>query len=101
MAGLLVTVFLLGNHYFSVEPLVAAAWFDKGLAMAQQEVSYSNNYAVLLSELGCHNKAAELITTALQLAPQDGNLLDSEQQINQAQQAGTATLSQCQIQTLR
>ena len=92
--------FLLANHYFSTEPLVAAAWFDKGLAMAQQEVSYLNNYAVLLSGLGCHNKATELITAALQLAPQDSNLLDSELQINQAQQAGTATLSECQILTL-
>lgn len=89
--------FLLGNHYFSVEPLVAAAWFDKGLAMAQQEVSYLNNYAVLLSELGCYSKATKLINSALKLQPQDNNLLDSQQQILTAQQAGADTVSECRL----
>ena len=89
--------FLLGNHYFSAEPLVAAAWFDKGLANAQQEVSYLNNYAVLLSELGCYSKATKLINSALKLQPQDNNLLDSQQQILTAQQAGADTVSQCRL----
>ncbi|KUM51929.1 PA2778 family cysteine peptidase [Rheinheimera sp. EpRS3] len=89
--------FLLGNHYFSAEPLVAAAWFAKGLANAQQEVSYLNNYAVLLSELGCYSKATKLINSALKLQPQDNNLLDSQQQILTAQQAGADTVSQCRL----
>ena len=93
--------FLLGNHYFSGQPVVAARWFAQGLPFAQQEVSYLNNYAVLLSELGCHAKATELIAAALQIAPQDSNLLDSEQQITQAQKTGADAVSQCQSQALQ
>jgi tetratricopeptide (TPR) repeat protein len=93
--------FLLGNHYFSTQPDVAANWFAQGLPFAQQEVSYLNNYAVLLSELGCQAKAAELIAAALQIAPQDDNLLDSEKQIIQAQQAAADAVSQCQIHALQ
>ena len=85
------------RHYFSGQPVVAARWFAQGLPFAQQEVSYLNNYAVLLSELGCHAKATELIAAALQIAPQDSNLLDSEQQITQAQQAGADAVSQCRL----
>ncbi|WP_215398371.1 PA2778 family cysteine peptidase [Rheinheimera oceanensis] len=93
--------FLLGNYYFSTQPVVAANWFAQGLPFAQQEVSYLNNYAMLLSGLGCHSKAAELIATALQIAPQDDNLLDSEKQIIQAQQTGADVVPQCQIQALQ
>lgn len=89
--------FLLGNHYFSSQPVTAANWFEQGLGVAQQQVSYLNNYAVLLSELGCHSKATALIEQALQLAPADSNLLDSQQQISTAQQAETET-SVCQIE---
>ena len=46
-------------------------------------------------------KATELIAAALQIAPQDSNLLDSEQQITQAQQTGADAVSQCQIQALQ
>jgi len=82
--------FLLGNHYFSSQPLVAAQWFEKGLAFAPQEISYLNNYAVLLSEQGCQAKAITLIEAALKIAPNDSNLLDSQKQIR----AGTNTASQ-------
>ncbi|KKO43863.1 peptidase C39 [Arsukibacterium ikkense] len=78
--------FLLGNQHFSTEPLVAASWFAKGLPYAQQQVPYLHNYAMLLSGLGCHNKAIELITTARQLAPEDSKLLNSKQQIDAARQ---------------
>lgn len=74
--------FLLGNYYFSTEPLAAANWFAQGLPFAQLEVSYLNNYAMLLSELGCDIKAKELIDQALQIAPDDSNLLDSNNQIS-------------------
>ena len=73
--------FLLGNHYFNSQPNYAAQWFAKGLPYAKNEVSYLNNYAMLSSELGCQRKAIALINMALQLAPQDANLLDSQQQI--------------------
>lgn len=73
--------FLLGNHYFSSQPLVAAQWFEKGLPFAQQEISYLNNYAVLLSEQGCQVKATTLIEAALKISPNDSNLLDSQKQI--------------------
>lgn len=89
--------FLLGNHYFSEQPLVAAAWFEKGLGGAQQQAAYLNNYAILLSGLNCHGKAAGLINAALKLAPEDTNLLDSQQQIMAAQQAGAVSGAQCQI----
>ncbi len=78
--------FLLGNYYFSTQPLVAANWFEKGLSFAQQEVSYLNNYAMLLSGLGCTIKAKELIAQALHIVPDDSNLLDSRDQILAAQQ---------------
>lgn len=80
--------FLLGNYYFSTQPLAAANWFAQGLPFAQQEVSYLNNYAMLLSELGCDIKAKELIARARNIVPDDRNLLDSENQILAAQQQG-------------
>ena len=89
--------FLLGNHYFSSAPLVAASWFKQGLPHAQQHVAYLNNYAVLLSELGCKNKAKALIEAALLLAPEDSNLLDSQQQIHSAQQSLIFNGMQCQL----
>lgn len=91
--------FLLGNHYFSSQPVIAARWFAQGLPFAQQELSYLNNYAVLLSELGCHAKATELIATALQIAPQDSNLLDSEQQIQAAKARNSRDEFLCQVET--
>ncbi|WP_333607080.1 PA2778 family cysteine peptidase [Arsukibacterium sp.] len=69
--------FLLGNHYFSSQPLMAAHWFEQGLAVARQQVPYLNNYAMLLSGLSCHSKAAELMASALRLAPEDEKLLSS------------------------
>lgn len=87
--------FLLGNHYFSTEPLIAANWFEQGLGVAQQQVSYLNNYAMLLSKLGCHSKAAALINRALHIVPTDNNLLDSQQQISTLQQLAEADEAQC------
>lgn len=88
--------FLLGNHYFSSQPLQAASWFEQGLEFAQQQVPYLNNYAVLLSELGCHNQASSLIEQALQIAPTDSILLSSQQTIQAAQQTAGADEAQCQ-----
>ncbi|GAB58714.1 PA2778 family cysteine peptidase [Rheinheimera nanhaiensis] len=88
--------FLLGNHYFSAQPKQAANWFKQGLSAAQQQVAYLNNYALLLSSLACHEQARNLINQALQLAPEDANLRDSQQQIQQAQQ-NTQSGAQCQL----
>lgn len=89
--------FLLGNHYFSAEPEKAADWFEQGLETAWQQVAYLNNYAVLLSQLGCHQKASVLITKALQQAPADSTLLDSQQQISTAQLT-VAEPAGCQVE---
>tara|TARA_R100001443_G_scaffold96038_3_gene102692 strand:+ start:65890 stop:66873 length:984 start_codon:yes stop_codon:yes gene_type:complete len=91
--------FLLGNHYYATEPLMAAHWFEQGLPSAGQQIPFLNNYAVLLSELGCHRQAKTLIAAALLLAPQDSNLLDSQRQIGVAEQADNAAASQCQVST--
>ncbi|GHG60409.1 hypothetical protein GCM10010919_03850 [Alishewanella longhuensis] len=89
--------FLLGNYYFSDAPLIAAKWFAKGWPVAQQEIAYLNNYAILLSKLACHQHATSLITAALSIAPQDSNLLDSQQQILNAQQADRNSAVACQV----
>lgn len=89
--------FLLGNYYFSTEPLTAGRWFEQGLAAAAQQAPYLNNYAVLLSELGCHQKATLLIGQALQLAPTDSNLLQSQQQIITAMRLSGPQGAHCPI----
>ncbi|MBV2129216.1 PA2778 family cysteine peptidase [Arsukibacterium indicum] len=89
--------FLLGNHYFSSEPLTAASWFEQGITSAQQQVPYLNNYAVLLGQLGCHGKATALIENALQLEPTNATLLSSKQQIDMAQQENAITNDTCPL----
>lgn len=89
--------FLLGNYYFSSQPLVAAQWFEKGLPFAQQEISYLNNYAVLLSEQGYQAKATTLIEAALKIAPNDSNLLDSQKNINAAPASATGVVFECPL----
>ena len=88
--------FLLGNHYFSDQPKLAANWFEQGLPAAQQQAAYLNNYALLLSSLACHEKASDLINRAIELAPTDSKLLDSQQQIIKAQQDAQSG-AQCQL----
>lgn len=83
--------FLLGNHFLALAPAEAATWFAKGLPLARQQPAYLNNYALVLSDLGCKAQALELIKAARQLAPDDANIMDSEQQINA--QATTASCS--------
>ncbi len=93
--------FLLGNHFFANEPLTAAHWFAKGLPFAQQQVPYLNNYAMLLSKLGCHPQASQFIQDALQLAPDDSRLLDSQMQIKTAGLTATKDGAQCQINVVQ
>lgn len=85
--------FLLGNHFLAQAPAEAATWFAKGLPLARQQPAYLNNYALILSELGCKAQATELIQTARQLAPDDANIQDSEQQIRTKATATTCTLT--------
>ena len=77
--------FLLGNYYYSIHAELAAEWFAKGFAVGHQEAAYLNNYAMLLSELACHEQAVKLINDALLLSPNDSNLLDSQTQIKAKQ----------------
>lgn len=76
--------FLLGNHYWHIAPTTAAQWFARGLPIAKDQPAYLNNYAILLSELGCHAQAEALLESALLIAPEDSNLLDSQQQLRDA-----------------
>ena len=85
--------FLLGNHFLAQAPAEAASWFAQGLPLARQQPAYLNNYALVLSELGCKAQAIELIQTARQLAPDDANIQDSEQQIRTKATATTCTLT--------
>lgn len=87
--------FLLGNHYFPTRPQVAQSWFAQGLPFARQQIPYLNNYAILLSNLGCNAEAIELITAALQIAPQDNNLLDSQKLIHAAQKQDIKEPGRC------
>lgn len=84
--------FLLGNHFLALAPAEAATWFAQGLPLAKQQPAYLNNYALVLSELGCKVQALELIKAARQLAPDDANIQDSEQQIN-----AQATTTSCSV----
>lgn len=93
--------FLLGNHYYATQPSEAARWFAKGLPFAQQQVPYLNNYAMLLSKLGCHLQANRFIQAALQRAPNDSKLLDSQRQITLAGLAASDDAAQCQVETVQ
>lgn len=84
--------FLLGNHFLAQAPAEAASWFAQGLPLARQQPAYLNNYALVLSELGCKAQAIELIQTARQLAPDDANIMDSEREIN-----AQATTTSCSV----
>jgi len=93
--------FLLGNYYFANEPLTAAHWFAKGLPFAQQQVPYLNNYAMLLSKLSCHAPASRFILAALQLAPTDSKLLDSQAQITAAGLVAKDGVADCPVAALQ
>ena len=92
--------FLLGNHFFSTQPQVAAEWFEQGLPFARQEISYLNNYAVLLSQQGCQAKAIKLIEEALSIAPHDSQLLDSQKLIGGANDLDSGSIAQCALSTV-
>lgn len=90
--------FLLGNHYFATQPQEAARWFAKGLPFAQQQVPYLNNYAMLLSKLSCHPHANKLIHAALDIAPDDKKLLDSQMQITVATHSANKDAAPCAVE---
>jgi tetratricopeptide (TPR) repeat protein len=92
--------FLLGNHYYATKPLDAANWFAKGLPYARQQVPYLNNYAMLLSNLGCHAKANAFMQSALQIAPNDNKLLDSQAQIEAAAHSAIDNVVQCPVEVV-
>lgn len=73
--------FLLGNHFAKPQPAQALRWFAAGLPAGRRQIAFLNNYALLLSAAGCAEPAMKLMREALQLAPTDANLLDSQRQI--------------------
>ncbi len=75
--------FLLGNSYYQTDVKQAVYWFSQGQAFALQQVPYLNNHAMALSRLGCQSKAKQWLNRAQALAPNDANLLDSAQRIEQ------------------
>jgi tetratricopeptide (TPR) repeat protein len=76
--------FLLGNHYLASSPEIAANWYTKGYSTAKNEAVYLNNYAYALGELHCYAEAQTIILEGLALAPNDNNLLDTQQQLLKA-----------------
>ena len=78
--------FLLANHYLSDNPELAVSWFERGYRHGQQEVVYLNNYAYALLQSHCYQAADAIIKEALLLAPDDSNVIDTQQQIQTAAQ---------------
>ena len=76
--------FLLANHYLADAPDIAIKWYKQGYAYGQHEVSYLNNYAYALAQNHCFDQATVLIDKALKLAPEDSNVLDTQQEIRQS-----------------
>jgi tetratricopeptide (TPR) repeat protein len=92
--------FLLANHYFARQPLVAAEWFSKGYSVAKEQSAYLNNYAFLLNDLGCQEQAIKLINDALRLEPENKNLQDSKIQIVKARKSSTNHEYHCKLPTV-
>ena len=92
--------FLLGNYYVASQPELAVGWFNKGLPFAQQQAPYLNNYAMLLSSQGCQQQAEQLIKAALNIAPTDPQLLDSQSQIAAAALSAEIKTSACPQRSL-
>jgi Tfp pilus assembly protein PilF len=78
--------FLLANHYLHEQPEVAVQWFKQGYQYGKQEAAYLNNYAYGLAQLGCYAQAKLIVDEGLLLAPNDENLLDNQQKIQQRRQ---------------
>lgn len=76
--------FLLANHYLLDKPALAVSWFEKGYHAALHEAVYLNNYAYTLLQLHCFVQASSIIEQALMLAPNDMNIIDTQDQIQRA-----------------
>ncbi|MGS2719091.1 PA2778 family cysteine peptidase [Paraglaciecola aestuariivivens] len=76
--------FLLGNYYLD-KSSEAITWFERGFKLAKNNTEYLNNYSYALANQGCLIEANQLITQALNLAPDNNNLQDSAKDIRQMQ----------------
>jgi tetratricopeptide (TPR) repeat protein len=76
--------FLLANHYLADNPRLAVNWFEKGYQVGLEEAVYLNNYAYALMQLHCFAQANKIIERALMLAPDDSNIIDTQNQIQSA-----------------
>lgn len=75
--------FLLANHYLESEVELALTWYQQGYEYGKHHASFLNNYAYALSAINCNNEAKDIIQQAVMLAPQDLNVLDTQQDILQ------------------
>ncbi|NVK24035.1 MAG: PA2778 family cysteine peptidase [Gammaproteobacteria bacterium] len=86
--------FLLANHYFVQEPDKSLHYFQAGIKNApeaQQQTSFLNNYAYTLARTGCKTLALNAISQAIELAPADQNLKQSQNELKSYE-----TDNQCQ-----
>ncbi|MBB1440145.1 PA2778 family cysteine peptidase [Shewanella sp. SG41-4] len=77
--------FLLGNYYLAIDNTKAAFWYQQGLSyiaqQPEQQAAYLNNYAYSLSLSGCKQRAMDTIEKALELQPEDSNMLSTKNDI--------------------
>jgi tetratricopeptide (TPR) repeat protein len=81
--------FLLANHYLLNTPDMAITWYQKGFPFGKTEVPFLNNYAYALGQVHCYSEAQVVIERALILAPDDVNVLDTQQQLKLASELQT------------
>jgi len=87
--------FLLGNYYLAIDNAKATFWYQQGLNYSaqqpEQQGAYLNNYAYSLSVSGCKQRAMEMIKKALQLQPEDSNILNTHNDIEKMSDNASCT----------
>jgi tetratricopeptide (TPR) repeat protein len=73
--------FLLANHFLEQSPSLAVRWFEQGYAFGKNQASYLNNYAYALGKIQCYAEATAIVEQALVLAPNEKNVIDTQQQL--------------------
>ena len=73
--------FLLGNHYLNISD-EAAKWFSRGFEYGADNPQYLNNYGYALVQEGCISAAKKLIMAALDITPDDQNLLATKNEFD-------------------
>jgi tetratricopeptide (TPR) repeat protein len=73
--------FLIANHFIESNPEKSIHWFEAGLKNGQYQSAYTNNYAHVLAQVGCKDKALEVLQDARQRFPNDTALLNTYEQV--------------------